>query len=210
MTGRSGMRRIAVIALVSAAALVASQTAAAGGEQTVTLDGQTVILENQGEASKIKLRENTGIDCEAGSIRVARKVELSSGKTLNLTAPAGQAILAVSIKSGANYTHDGDVQRERRVRRRQQGHLELRRRLLRPQGRQQPDLRAHRQWDEQQRSEVHPGDRAGSADGDPEHRDRRGEERQRRHRPDLLRRVAEPGRDHGDEGHPVRRAPSSS
>ena len=103
MRGRSRWARGLVIGLTAACAFAVASTATAGGEQTVVLDGQTVILPNQGNGStgRLDLVENLAVDCLPGSIVVATKVERSGlGKSLSITAPAGQVVLAVSVKSG--------------------------------------------------------------------------------------------------------------
>lgn len=103
MTGRLGRSLFAAALL--AVAVFASVAAAAGEPQTVTLDGTTVTLPNQGDTPKVTLNENVAIDCVAGSISVATKVELSGNdKSLSITAPSGLAVLGVSIKSGSDNT----------------------------------------------------------------------------------------------------------
>jgi hypothetical protein len=98
-----GLTAVSAVALASAATAANESAAPAPLVQTVVLDGQIVILPNQGNDNngKLDLLENLAVDCLPGSIVVASKVERANlGKTLSITAPAGQVVLAVSVKSG--------------------------------------------------------------------------------------------------------------
>lgn len=103
MRGTSRGARGLVIGITAACAVALASTATAGTEQTVVLDGQVVTLPSQGNGSngKLDLVENLAVDCLPNSIVVASKVEGANlGKSLSIAAPAGQVVLAVSVKSG--------------------------------------------------------------------------------------------------------------
>lgn len=91
---------VAVLGAALLGAAVAPSADAAAGTRIVLLDGAAVTLPNQGDLPKVFVFENVALNCRTGTIRVGTKIELSSGKSLSLTAPTGEAILAVSIKSG--------------------------------------------------------------------------------------------------------------